>query len=98
MAGPLSGIAGQQQIPLATSLQSGQNTGQAREREDAQQSPEQDRTQVQPQGAAVAESQSTETGNQDVANQENAAFAQNSAANDPLSDPQPRGSQVDILV
>lgn len=58
MAGPLSGIGGQQ-IPLATPFQPGQNGSQVREQNDRDPKP----NRVQPQGFQPAQSQESETRN-----------------------------------
>ncbi|MCB9981714.1 MAG: hypothetical protein H6860_04870 [Rhodospirillales bacterium] len=95
MAGPLSGIAGQQQIPLAQPSQtSNQNTNGVRGQNEQQ--PEVNR--VQPQGAPAAETQNTETHNEDVLQQQ----LQNALASD-QDDPAGgetlrRGSLVDVVI
>lgn len=92
MAGPLAGIgAAQQQIPLATPSQPSQGQQAIRQQESE---PEANR--VQPQGAAAAESQNTETGNQNNALQARASDFL-SATNDTGQDVE-RGSVLDISV
>ncbi len=55
MAGPLSGIAGQPQVPLSQSNSASQNNDQVRDRQDARAQTQTDR--VQPQNAPAAQSQ-----------------------------------------
>ena len=91
MAGPLSGIAGQQQVPIAQPAQQNQNTAAVRPQD---QQPEEE--QVQPQGTAAAESQSTGTDNNfqqqinDLSAGDVESLSQNAEAQ--------RGSLVDVLV
>jgi len=93
MAGPLSGIAGQQHAPIAQQTQTNQNQNTNQVREQADRQPQ--NNQVQPQGAPAAESQNTETGNQDALQQrvEQLLTAQADSGAD-----QPRGSVIDITI
>jgi hypothetical protein len=59
MAGPLNGIGGQQQIPLATPFQPGQNGTQVRGNDERTPKP----NQIQAPGAQAAQSQEPETRN-----------------------------------
>ncbi|HOO81814.1 MAG TPA: hypothetical protein PK513_04875 [Alphaproteobacteria bacterium] len=95
MAGPLSGIAGQQQVPLAQPSQtSTQNTNGVRGQ--SEQKPEADR--VQPQGAPAAETQNTETHNEDVLQQQ-IQNALTTDQNDPAgAETLRRGSLVDVVI
>lgn len=94
MAGPINGIGGQQQIPAANTFQPGEsnNNQQVREQSDA---PAQENV-VQGQNAEAAQTQNTETGNQDILGDQLAAALEPDSGED-LSD-QPRGSLVDIEV
>lgn len=96
MAGPLSGIAGQQQVPLTQASQaSNQNTNTVRGQNDDRQ-PEPAR--VQPQGAPAAETQNTETSNQDIFQQQLEQVLANNQ-NDPVGNETPRrGSLVDVVI
>ena len=92
MAGPLSGIAGQQQVPLAQQTQTNQNqdSTQVRDQDDVQ---NQDNG-VQPQGAPVADLQETGVDSQDVLQQQ---IDELLATSNNGEDAQ-RGSLVDIAV
>lgn len=93
MAGPLAGLGGQPQIPLAVPSQQSQNQQGVRQ----QQERESQSNEVQPQGAEAAQSQRSETNNQDVSRNQAREFL--SASNDDSSQSvQPRGSIVDIAV
>ncbi len=91
MAGSINGLGGQQQAQLST-LQSGQNSQQVRQQDERQQPRE---NVVQPQNAAAASSQRTETSNQNnsAARERDGADARHANA-----DSQERGSLVDISV
>lgn len=93
MAGPLAGIgAAQQQIPLATPSQPTQ-AQQAIRPEDRQPQP----NRVQPQGAPAAETQDSETGDQNTLQARADQFL--SQTNDGSEQAQPqRGSVLDIAI
>ena len=94
MAGPLGGIGAGQQVAFAGSIQQGQNS-QIRAQDDR----EAETNQVQPQGASAAETQNTETNNQDVVQQQLEEFAQGEASNLVANENgQQRGSVLDISV
>lgn len=93
MAGPLSGIGNSGQIPLSTNTpQPAQNNDQLREQDERE--PQENR--VQTQNTAAAESQNSETGNQ----QDVLRARQNEVFDLQNTDPnaQGRGSLVDITV
>lgn len=92
MAGPLTGIGGQTQIPQATQSQSAaQNNQGVRQQEEQRETRP---NEVQPQGAPTNETQNTAANNQETQRQEQ-FFASNDAEVDPNS---PRGSIIDIAV
>ncbi len=95
MAGPLSGIAGQQQVPLSQSSQVDQNNTQVRQREERE--PEENR--IQPQGTAAAETQNTETNNQNnLQEQADELLAANQSEGGQQSETARRGSLIDVVV
>ena len=95
MAGPLSGIAGQQQVPLSQPSQLDQNNAQVR-RNDEQQ-PEENR--VQPQGTASAETQNTETNNQNnLQQQADDLLAASGNEDSQQSETARRGSLIDVVI
>ncbi len=97
MAGPLSGIIGNQQVAStqASQLQqqSGQNTGAIRPQD---QDPEEN--QIQPQGAAAAETQDSSTDNTNAFQQRIDDFADPQAVNALDGADAQRGALVDVLV
>ncbi len=94
MAGPLSGIGSGQQVPLNQTISQGQNNySQLRAQEDRK--PEANR--VQPQNAAAADTQSTNT-EQDFIQQQLEEFAAGEASNITNQNERERGSLVDISV
>lgn len=91
MAGPLSGLSAQPQIPLANTQQPNQQAVRQQQEREAQPN------QVQPQGAQAAQTQQSETNNQDALQAQVQEFL--SASNDGgEQDNQPRGSLIDISV
>lgn len=95
MAGPLNGIGGQQQAPLAQPSQSGQDTNQVRGRNDQ----EAQQNQVQPQGAPAADTQNSETNNNDVLQQQIRELLDANGGEEGLNANAPRrGSLVDIAI
>lgn len=96
MAGPLNGIGGQQQVPLSQPFQPGQDSNQVRGQNDQQPN----ENQVQPQGAPAADTQNTETNNQDVLQQQIQELISGSGAEEGLSaeDAPRRGSLVDVQI
>ncbi|MCB9982068.1 MAG: hypothetical protein H6861_00110 [Rhodospirillales bacterium] len=96
MAGPLSGIAGQQQVPLTQPSQtSNQNTNGVRGQNEERQ-PEVGR--VQPQGAPAAETQTSESNNQDVLQQQIDQAIAGSRNELSGAEAPRRGSLVDVVV
>jgi hypothetical protein len=98
MAGPLSGIIGNQQVASSQASQlqqqSGQNTGAIR-----QQDQEPDQNQVQPQGAASAETQNSATDNTNVFQQRIEELISNPQAGNAADGAEAqRGALVDVLV
>ena len=93
MAGPLSGVAGQQ-VPASQPQQNSQNANHVREQEVRE--PEENR--VQPQGAPPAEAQNTETNNQDALQQQLDEIIAVQQSGELNSADQPRGSVIDITV
>lgn len=89
MAGPVSGISGQQNFPAATTFNPTQDSNDVREGQDVQ--PEEDT--VQPQGAAAAESQNanTEDPNSEQLDAQLGGIEQ-------FAGDEERGSLVDVLV
>lgn len=96
MAGPLSGIAGQQQIPLSQPSQLDQNNGQVRGNQDEQEQNNLNR--VPPQGAAAAETNDTATNNQNdlQARADELLAAQND--NGEQGETTRRGSLIDVVI
>lgn len=95
MAGPLSGLVGaQQQVPLSSPSQVGQNNNQVRGQDDRQR-PEENR--VQPQAAAPAEAQDTSADNNLQAREQDNLLARRDELLEQGGD-QRRGSLVDISV
>ena len=97
MAGPLSGIAGQQQIPLSQPTQLDQNSQQATQlRQNDQQTQQPNR--VQPQGAPVNETQDSNT--EDLNNLQARADELLDASNDggQQSESLRRGSLIDVVI
>ena len=92
MAGPLTGIGGQTQIPQATQSQASSQNNQGVRQQDEQR--ETRPNEVKPQGAPTNETQNTATNNQETRRQEQ-FLASNDAEVDPNT---PRGSLVDIAV
>lgn len=94
MAGPINGIGGQQQVPLANSFKPGESgdNQQVRPNTDA---PAQENV-VQAQNAQAAQVQNTETGNQNILQDQLAAALEPDSGEDLSS--QPRGSLLDIKV
>ncbi len=92
MAGPLTGIGGQTQIPQATQSQAASQNNQGVRQQDEQR--ETRPNEVKPQGAPTNETQHTATNNQETRRQEQ-FLASNDAEIDPNT---PRGSLVDIAV
>ncbi len=95
MAGPLSGIAGQQQVPLSQTSQLDQNNAQVRRNEDERE-PEANR--VQPQGTASAETQNTETNNQNNLQQQADELLSANQNEFGEQEATRRGSLVDVVV
>jgi len=96
MAGPLTGIGPQQQLPISNTFQPGQGaTQQQQVRESEDQQPRQNV--VQPQGsAAAAETQRADSDNTDVGQRElGVSLASNE---DESSNTGGRGSLIDISV
>ncbi|MGH1376502.1 MAG: hypothetical protein ACRBCK_09155 [Alphaproteobacteria bacterium] len=93
MAAPLSGI-GQQQIPLAQPFQPG-GTDQTRNVRQAEQEPREDELQVRE--APSAQSQETNTTQDDVTAREEDNFAL-ASNNNTANGAQGRGSVVDIVI
>ena len=93
MAGPVSGIGGQQQVPLSQPFQPGGDQDAVRESEDRQ--PEENT--VQPQGAAAAETQNTETDNDQILQAQTETALTPNLIEEPVVQ-QERGSIVDIEV
>ena len=94
MAGPLSGIGGQTQIPQATQTQNTAQNNQGVRQQEEQQS-ETRSNEIRPQGAPVNETQDTNAGNLNAVQQEALFTASNEDEFDPAT---PRGSLVDIAV
>lgn len=92
MAGPLTGIGGQTQIPQATQSQASSQNNQGVRQQDEQR--ETRPNEIKPQGAPTNETQNTATNNQETRRQEQ-FLASNDAEIDPNT---PRGSLVDIAV
>lgn len=101
MAGPLTGVGGQQQIPLATNFQPGQNSGVSNQevRQQNQDSQSQPENVVQPEGTSASATQNTETGNQDVTSgRQNETVVAQSSSEQQGSGGEGRGSVLDITV
>lgn len=96
MAGPLSGIAGQQQIPLSQPSQLDQNN-QATQVRDNQQRQQANR--VQPQGAPVNETQDSATENlNDLQQRADELLSARGEDNAQQSESLRRGSLIDVVI
>ena len=92
MSGPLSGIAGFTQVPLSNPYQPGQNSSQVKPQQDQQ--PQQNR--IQPSGTQAAQTNNTDTNNQNTARSDQREISASSFNSQPGE--QTRGSVLDISV
>ena len=91
MAGPLSGVGGQQQAPITNTFQPGGQSGSVSARQAEEQTPKENV--VQPRNAAAADSQKSETRNQKPEFDSGAKAQEFSAGGS-----QERGSLLDVVV